>query len=170
MIDREETLERIQEFEAKLKTATNPTRRASLLYQIGKLRSAICTGKEEITNFREAIKLNPNWLEPYFELAQAYFKYGEIDKGIVVLRELIKRGKKRNHRLVPRAHFLLGLRLVGLGKIEEGVREYKEALKAKDILFRQGVAFHLSCAMRMLGEEGEAKRWWNFYIGRAPVP
>src|SRR5437762_3278054 len=80
---------------------------------------------EAIREFREAIRLNPEYAEAHYDLGAALFELDNgVDEALVEFREAL--------RINPgdaETHNTFGLALLEAGNVDEALHEYREALR-----------------------------------------
>ena len=80
--------------------------------------------QEAIDHFREALRMMPNFVDPYYNLAVALSKQGDAAGAIVHYRQVL--------RMKPddlEAHTNIGNALLGQGQIEDAIAHYQEVLR-----------------------------------------
>ena len=80
--------------------------------------------QEAIDHFREALRIMPNFVDPYYNLAVALSKQGDAAGAIVHYRQVL--------RMKPddlEAHTNIGNALLGQGQIEDAIAHYQEVLR-----------------------------------------
>ena len=113
-------------------------------YKLGVLRLNAAKPAQAIDHFREAIRLDPNWSEPYYGLAEALGTQGKIEEGLAVFEERLKKEPDRAAVLIG-----MGTYLMRADRLDEARRRLEEALEARpgnpmphaflgDIAHRQG--------------------------------
>ena len=104
---------------------------------------------EAIVEFREALRLNPQYAQAHYNLGVAWGYLEKLDEAVAELREAL--------RINPRyaeAHNNLGVALLELGNADEAIREYREALRINPQA--PEVHYNLGNALDDLGELDEA--------------
>ena len=79
---------------------------------------------EAIAQYREALEINPDYVQAHGNLGAALAQQGRVDEAIAEYRELLK--------ISPRdaeAYCNLGLALASAGRLDEAAAEYREAIK-----------------------------------------
>src|SRR5262245_7519600 len=79
-----------------------------------------------IDNYREVIRLKPNWAEPYRGLGQVLLDYHDYEGSVSALRECIELGSD-DHL----AYYWLGRGLMGTGELSEAELAFKQASERK---------------------------------------
>ena len=126
---------------------TTPTAHYNLgiaLHDQGKL-------DEAIAEYREAIRLKPDYAEAHYNLGIALSDQGKLDEAIAEYREAI--------RLKPDsadAHNNLGIALQDQGKLDEAIAEYREAIRLKPDYAE--AHNNLGIALQRPGEAGRGDR------------
>ena len=99
--------------------ADSKFRLAEELAHRGDMRGAIDT-------YREAIRLKPNWAEPYRGLGQVLLDYHDYREAVPALRECIKLGSDDHLTF-----YWLGRALMGTSELHEAEQALKQALERK---------------------------------------
>ena len=81
---------------------------------------------EAIAEYREAMRLKPDFAEAHINLGVALRDQGKLDEAIAEYREALR--LKPDH---AEAHSNLGLALSDQGKLDEAIAEYREAIRLK---------------------------------------
>src|SRR5262249_37408816 len=79
---------------------------------------------EAIAEYREAIRLNPNFAEAHINLGRALRYKGLLDEAIAEYREAIQINPNS-----AGAHIGLGNALLGKGRLDEAMAEYRETIR-----------------------------------------
>jgi len=134
---------------------------------LGRALSAEGENDEAIGHYREAIAINPSYVDPHYNLADTFVKQNKLDQAIEHLREAV--------RITPSFAALnnLGVNLERQLKHEEAIYYYRKALliepKNPGIHFNLGVAFgnkgelkeaaeHFRQAINLKPDYGEARQ------------
>ncbi|HEV2494986.1 MAG TPA: tetratricopeptide repeat protein [Terriglobia bacterium] len=87
-------------------------------YSYGAMLAELSQYKESEQQLLEEIKINPDSSMPYMQIAYVYIRENQFDDALPVARKAVQ--------LVPEsfaAHYLLGRTLLGLGQVNDSIRE-----------------------------------------------
>jgi tetratricopeptide (TPR) repeat protein len=109
---------------------------------------------ESITQFREALRINPEYLGAKRNIGIVFLKQGKIDESIKVLTEVVNSKGDR-----PKAHNYLGLAYAEKGELDTAIQHYKEAIRLKPD-YVEAIA-NLGIALKEQGQVTEAIKEWE---------
>jgi len=127
---------------------------------IGMALSAEGKNDEAITHYREAIDINPSYVDAHYNLADTFVKQNKIDQAIEHLREAV--------RITPSFAALnnLGVNLERQLKHDEAIYYYRKALLIEPQ--NPGIHFNLGVALGNKGELKEAAEHFRQAINLKP--
>jgi tetratricopeptide (TPR) repeat protein len=101
--------------------------------------------EQGIAEFREALRIDPNFEQAHYNLGNALRARGEADAGIAEYREAL-----RINPAYPDAHNNLGIALFRKGEEEQGIAEFREALRINPNFAE--AHYNLGAALMKLGQ------------------
>jgi tetratricopeptide (TPR) repeat protein len=116
---------------------------------LGKALSLKGQTDEAISQFEEAIRLKPDFVEAHYNLGTAFLKNEQIDEAISQFHEVI--------RLKPNfteAHYVLGTALGRKGQTDEAISQFQEAIRLKPDFVE--AHYNLGTAFLKKGQTDEA--------------
>jgi len=125
---------------------------------------------QAITQFREAVKLDPTKVEGHYDLGNAYLKQGAYESAIIELRKAIAIKPD-----VDKAYLNLGVAYINQNRYYEAVEALNRGLLMADERLRESFTDNIEVAYRqwgvsliMLGKEEEALQKIQAAIGLDP--
>jgi tetratricopeptide (TPR) repeat protein len=105
--------------------------------------------EEAIADYREALRLKPDYAIAHSNLGSALHHKGQLDEAIAELREALRLNKN-----LAEAHNSLGVAVRDKGQLDEAIAEYQEALRLKKD--HAMAHYNLGNALREKGRTDEA--------------
>ena len=112
------------------------------LFQKGQIEQAI-------VHFREALRINPAYLEAHYNFGNALLQRGQTEEAIARFREAL-----RINPAYSEAHNSLGVALLQKGQTEEAIAHFREALRINPAYSE--AHYNLGNAFRKTGQTEEA--------------
>ena len=112
---------------------------------------------EAVARFREAIKLDRNLYDAYFNLGVTYQRMSLHDKAVTVLKDLIVRSGSN-----PEYHYGLGNSYFYTGRYEKAEEAFQKALELQPDHAKS--VFSLGILYEKTGETEQAVRTWKRYL------
>jgi tetratricopeptide (TPR) repeat protein len=109
---------------------------------------------ESIAQFREALRINPEYSNAKRNIGIVLLKQGKIDESIKVLTEVVNSKGNR-----PKAHNYLGLAYAEKGELDTAIQHYKKAIRLKPD-YVEAIA-NLGIALKEQGQVTEAIKEWE---------
>ena len=118
-------------------------------YNLGYVLERMGRVTEAITQYKQALRLNPEYAEAHRILGNHLLEAGEVSEAITHYEETVRLDPDR-----AEAHNNLGVALVRLGKLPEAVEHFRQALRINPNL--ADCHSNLAVALMRLGKESEA--------------
>jgi len=118
-------------------------------YNLGYVLERMGRVTEAITQYKQALRLNPEYAEAHRILGNHLLEAGEVSEAITHYEETVRLDPAR-----AEAHNNLGVALVRLGRLPEAVEHFRQALRINPNL--ADCHSNLAVALMRLGKESEA--------------
>ncbi|MEN6370439.1 MAG: tetratricopeptide repeat protein [Armatimonadota bacterium] len=127
-------------------------------WRIGQIYSSAKKPKLDLAleEFKEAIRLSPDWSEGYICAAHVLCKMGQFEEALQYYHDALRIDSNDS-----RIHFSLGYCLSDLGRYSEAVESYRKGLNLKQDYGDISARMMLADALKEIGELDEAIREWK---------
>jgi len=117
--------------------------------------------EDAANHYRQALRINPYYMEAQNNLGQVLFRQGKINDAIIHLRKALKLNPN-----IPEIHINLGLALCKQGRIDEAIHHFLEAIKLNPNL--TGPNLYAANAFYVRGKMDEAIMYYQKALKQTP--
>jgi tetratricopeptide (TPR) repeat protein len=119
--------------------------------------------KDALAEFKEAVRLSPEWAEGRLWVANALVQLGMLTEAAEEYRRALHFAPDD-----PRTHFSLADCLCRMGRYGEAIRECRQGISLKPAYGELDAHMLLADALKASGQMGEALREWSIVSGMEP--